>query len=131
MEFPYLKKTTDLGWLYTPYCWIDVLTNFGKWRKIKFLFDTGADFTTLPKFMASVVGTDILKAKQEIMYTANKDQMVTYLGKLNIRLDGQETDLSCVFTERDDTPFLLGRAGIINRFEMHLSARQKMLFIHE
>lgn len=131
MEFPYLVKPTELGSLLTPYCWIEVKTQKGVWRKQKFLFDTGADYTSVPKFMSAVVGVDLITAKQEIMYTADNQPMVAYLGKMRIRLDGRELTVPCVFTDHDDTPFLLGRAGLIDRFEMLLSARQKALVIEK
>lgn len=129
MEFPYLVKPTELESLLTPYCWIEVKTQKDVWRKQKFLFDTGADYTSIPKFMSVVIGVDLFKAKQEIMYTANNQPMLTYLSKMRIRLDGRELTIPCVFTDDDDTPFLLGRAGLIDRFEMLLSARQKALVI--
>lgn len=129
MEFPYVAKPTELGSILTPYCWIDVKTRKGVWRKHKFLFDTGADYTSVPKFMSDVVGVNLVMAKQEVMYTANNEPMVTYAGTMRIRLDKEELHVPCVFTDRDDTPFLLGRAGFIDRFEMLLSAREKALVI--
>ena len=70
MMFPYLSKYTNLGYLFTPYCWIEVKMKNGIWRKHKFLFDSGADYTSVPKYMSEIVGYDISKAKQEVMYTA-------------------------------------------------------------
>ena len=130
MEFPYLVKSTELGTILTPYCWIEVkIYRKNIWRKHKFLFDTGADFTSVPKFMSEVVGFDIKNAKLEIMYTANNEPMVTFAGKMQIRIDNQELTIPCVFTDRDDTPFLLGRAGLIDNFEMTLSVKRKSLII--
>lgn len=129
MEFPYLSKQTELGSILIPYCWIEVLTQKGIWRKQKFLFDTGADFTSVPRFMSVVVGQDLKKAKQEIMYTANNEPMVTYLGKMKIKINNTQIDLPCAFTDRDDTPFLLGRTGLIERFEILLSAKKKATII--
>ncbi len=129
MEFPYLVKQTELGLIFTPYCWMEVLTKKGVWRKHKFLFDTGADYTSVPKFMSVVVGVDLTKARQEVMYTANNESMITYVSKIHLRLDHLELIIPCVFTERDDTPFLLGRSGLIDRFEMTLSAvKRKLIF---
>lgn len=65
---------------------MEVLTQKGVWRKQKFLFDTGADYTSVPKFMSNVVGVDLTKAKQEVMYTANNESMISYIGKMRIRL---------------------------------------------
>lgn len=130
MEFPYLLKYTEAASVWTPYCWIEIRTQMGTYRKHKFLFDTGADFTSVPKFMSTIVGFDLADAQQMIMYTANNEPMVTYRGSLSLRIDAQSLQIPCVFTDRDDTPFLLGRMGFIDRFEMLLSARKKSLTIN-
>lgn len=130
MEFPYLIKTTNTGNLLLPYCWIEVKTVYNQsWRKYKFLFDSGADFTSVPKFMSNVAGYNLNKAKQEVMYTANNEPMITYIGKIKIRIDSMELNLPCAFTDRNDTPFLLGRSGLIERFEILLSAKKKATII--
>lgn len=130
MEFPYLIKPTNTGPFLTPYCWIEIKTTYNHiWRKYKFLLDTGADYTSVPKFLSEVIGYDLKKAKQEIMYTANNEPMVTYLGKINIKIDSLEITLPCAFTDKNDTPFLLGRAGLIERFEILLSAKKKVTII--
>lgn len=129
MEFPYLVKATNIGTLLTPYCWIEIRTSSGVWRKYKFLLDTGADYTSVPKFMSEIVGQDLREAKQEIMYTANNEPMITYLGKIDVRIDNIRINLPCVFTDRNDTPFLLGRIGLIERFEILLSAKKKATII--
>jgi len=79
--------------------------------------------------MGQVVGFDITKTKQEIMYTANNEPMVTFAGKIEIRIDGEERSLPCVFTDRDDTPFLLGRAGFFDIYEINLSAKKKTMTV--
>lgn len=109
--------------------WLKIKTINGIYRRQKFLFDTGADFTSLPKFLSGVVGVDLTKCRQEIMYTANNESMVTFRGKIIINLNGKDMELPCVFTEKDDTPFLLGRAGIIDNFEIWLSAKKKKIVL--
>lgn len=129
MEFPYLVKYAEAASVWTPYCWIEIRTRMGTYRKHKFLFDTGADFTSVPKFMSTIVGIDLTDAPETIMYTANNEPMVTYRGTLSLRIDGLSLQIPCVFTDKDDTPFLLGRVGLIDRFEMLLSAKKKSLSI--
>lgn len=130
MEFPYLVKHTEAASVWTPYCWIEIRTRTGTYRKHKFLFDTGADFTSVPKFMSAIVGIDLADTPETIMYTANNEPMLTYRGSLSLRIDRRPLEIPCVFTDRDDTPFLLGRMGLIDRFEMLLSARKKSLTIN-
>ena len=131
IEFPYLIKQGELEKILGIYVWLRVKTAKRIYRRQKFLFDTGADFTSLPKFMSKVVGVDLSKCKQEIMYTANNEPMVTFRGKIIINFNGENLELPCVFTEKDDTPFLLGRVGIIDRFEILLSAKQKKIVFNK
>ncbi len=59
MEFPYLVKHTDVASVWTSYCWIEIQTRRGIYRKYKFLFDTGADITSVPKFMSAIIGINL------------------------------------------------------------------------
>ena len=77
--------------------------------------------------MSRVAGVDLATCPQKVMYTANNEPMITYRGKVKVRFDNWEFELPCVFTDRDDTPFLLGRVGFIEKFEMLLSAKKKKL----
>lgn len=130
MEFPYLVKYTEVGALLTPYIWIDIQTTYNRiWRKYIFLFDTGADYTSIPRYMSVVVEQDLKNAKQEIMYTANNEPMITYLGEMMIKINNTQINLPCIFTDRDDMPFLLGRRGLIEHFEILLSAKKKATII--
>jgi len=129
IEFPYLIKKGEFDEILGIYLWVKIKTKIGIYRSQKFLFDTGADFTSLPRFLVEVVGIDLHKCKQEIMYTANNDSMVTFRGKIIINLNGKDMELPCVFTEKDDTPFLLGRSGIIENFDILLSAKKKKIIL--
>ncbi len=77
--------------------------------------------------MSDTIGVNLACLKKEIMYTANNDSMMVYFGSMQIWFDTKEISLPCVFTDRNDTPFLLGRAGLIDRFEILLSAKNKSL----
>ena len=48
-----------------------------------------------------------------------------------ILVGGKSLDLPCVFTDYDDTPFLLGKVGFIERFHMHLLASERKLVFEE
>ena len=131
IEFPYLRKVTKRCEIYTPYVWLEIKTKTGVWRNQKFLFDTGADYTSFPNFVATVVGIDLKNSPQEIMYTANNEPMVTFYSRIPARIAGKEFELPCVFTDKDDTPFLLGRVGFIERFNMTLNAQDGKLVFEE
>ena len=129
-KFPYSVKQTERGKKTSViYVWLEIKTKKGIYRFQRFLFDTGADYTSLPKFMSQVVGFNLEEAKQEIMYTANNEPMTTYRGSIEIILGNKKFKLPVVFTDKDDTPFLLGRMGIIDKFDILLSKKdQEIIF---
>lgn len=126
IKFPYSVKETEKGIKTSViYVWLKIKTKKGVYRFQRFLFDTGADYTSLPKFMSQVVGFNLEKAKQEIMYTANNEPMTTYKGLVGVILGNKKFKLPVVFTDKDDTPFLLGRKGIIDKFDILLSKKEQ------
>lgn len=131
VEFSYLRKVTTRSEIFTPYIWLEIKTKIGVWRNQKFLFDTGADYTSFPNFVATVLGIDLKSCPQEIMYTANNEPMMTFYSKISVSLSGKMFELPCVFTDKDDTPFLLGRVGFIERFNMTLNAQERKLVFEE
>lgn len=127
-KFPYFIKQIEKGKKTSViYVWLEIKTKKGIYRFQRFLFDTGADYTSLPKFMSQVVGFNLENAKQEIMYTANNEPMITYRGSVEILFGNKKFKLPVVFTDKDDTPFLLGRKGIIDRFDILLSKNNQQI----
>lgn len=127
-EFSYkVKPCKYSGEILTPFVWLELKTIRDIYEPFEFLFDTGADFTSLPKHMATDLGLTLEESAQEIMYTANNEPMITYHSEVEVNLGKEEFKLPCVFTDKDDTPFLLGRVGFIEKFEMLLSAKNKNL----
>lgn len=128
LDFPYkIKPSKIIGSIFTPYVILEVKNKDGVFEWHEVLFDTGADFTSFPKYMAKIVGVNLETCPQDVMYTASNEPMITYHSKVEVRLGREEFRLPCVFTDKDDTPFLLGRVGFIEKYEMLLSARKKRL----
>lgn len=128
IEFPYkLKHSHYVKQIFSPYVELKVKTKEGKFVSHRFIFDTGADFTSLPKYVAEVTGVELEKSPQEVMYTASNEPMITYHAKLKVCFGEEILDLLCVFTDRDDTPFLLGKIGFIDKYTIILDGRKKKL----
>lgn len=128
IEFPYkIKQSRYTQQIFSPYVELKIRTKEGKFVSHRFIFDTGADFTSLPKYMAEVVGINLEKSPQEVMYTANNEPMTTYHAKVKICFGEEILNLPCVFTDKDDTPFLLGRVGFIDKYTIVLDGKKKKL----
>lgn len=128
VEFPYeTKQSRYAGLILSPYVDLGIRTREGKFVSHRFIFDTGADFTSLPKHMAEVIGLDLRDSPQEVMYTAENEPMTTFHAEVKVRFGERVFVLPCVFTDRDDTPFLLGRVGFIDCFDIHLLGSERKL----
>ena len=130
IEFPYRVKLSKYhGPVLVIYVWLHIKTKRGIYRAYEFLFDTGADYTTLPKYMTEVIGIDLTECPEEVMYGANNQPMLTYHAITKVRFDKKIFHLPCVFTESDNTPFLLGRIGFFEHYTITLDPKhQRIIF---
>lgn len=80
-----------------------------------FLVDTGADFTTLPKYMAVRLGLDLNSLKRSSASGLGGYTVKTWLTKLDLILgDGVTVNVKVSITNENSTPFLLGRADLLD-----------------
>lgn len=107
---------------------VSVKTNSG-YKEYIFLLDTGASFTTVPKFMAQEVGYKPRRQDQDKMTVASGAEMTVYHGSIGVRIGPFEEKIRCVFSSHNETPFLLGRVDILDRFNFELNAKKKQLTI--
>ncbi|MBI5347086.1 MAG: retroviral-like aspartic protease family protein [Candidatus Aenigmarchaeota archaeon] len=84
------------------------------YRKFKFLIDTGADCIMLPKYLAKYIGINLNSCKKKRSKGIEGHGINVYVGKIQIKIGDEEFKARCLFSERDDTPFLLGRMDIFD-----------------
>ena len=124
IQFPLSDVNTKLGVIPTPLLIIPVLTKFG-YQSYQFLFDTGADFTMLPRYMAEDIGTNLKTLPQARSYGIEDRGIVVFIGHLTVKFAAEELSIRCLFSEKDTTPFLLGRMDIFSHFNVHFDNRRK------
>lgn len=81
--------------------------------------------------MAEVVGVDLTKCPEEVMYAVNNQPILTYHANIKARFNKKSFHLPCVFTEQDNTPFLLGRVGFIHHFIITLDPKHQRIVFAE
>ena len=109
--FPLTDINTKFGVIPTPLLNIPVLTKFG-YQAYRFLLDTGADFTMLPKHMAEDIGVNLHTLPKVNSYGIENKPVKTYISNIIIKLADKNLEIKCLFSENDGTPFLLGRIDI-------------------
>lgn len=95
---------------------LDVRTKYG-WAKQWFLVDTGADITMLPFHASDWLDCD-LRARKARVFGIDGEGVIVYASRITLRI-GKSTDkVRCVFSDRDDIPFILGRLDLLKRHDM-------------
>lgn len=95
---------------------ISVKTRFG-YRKEWFLIDSGADISMLPYFASDLLDCKLEKS-QEKMFGIDGYGVGVYTSKIKIKIYDAEETIRCVFSERDDIPFILGRLDLFDKYNI-------------
>ena len=118
MEFPILKKRTELGIIPDVKILLFLHIKSG-YQPISFLLDTGADFTMLPSHIAEWIGIDLNKLPQTRSYGIEGDKGVkVWLGRIRVKICQYELTIRCLFSSNQSCPYLLGRADIFSHFNI-------------
>ena len=128
ITFPLEETQTAFGRLVIPRIAVEVRTIYG-YQAYRFLLDTGADFTMLPRFMAADLGIDISRCRRLRSIGIEGKAITSYLSTMHIRLTSWEFDLACLISKKDTTPFILGRMGVFNRFTIFFDNRRKRIVL--
>ncbi len=130
-KYPYeIKSSSSFGDILTVTFWLYVDSLRGK-IPFLFLFDTGADVTSLPSSAAEKLGIDLDKCPEEPMSGYEGSTILVYRSQISIIFSKKAFVIPCVFNPNEDVPILLGRAGILNRFNIILHAERKHIAFEE
>lgn len=130
-RFPYgIKYSRGFGKILTVYIWLDLELPTGI-KPFFFLFDTGADITSFPVSAAKKLGVDLDKCPEESMTGYEGVAVLVYRSNIRIRFNKKSFEIPCVFNPNEEVPILLGRAGIIDKFNIALDAKNKEITFEE
>ena len=94
---------------------------------VRFFLDTGADVSMLPRDFAEPCGVDLASAPPVRVTGIEGGGIQAWVGEITLQIGGEDVLLPCLFTERDDTPALLGRAGIFALFNVSFDCRNRRI----
>lgn len=99
------------------------------WSEIWMIVDTGADYTLLPRFMASELGVDLERDCRIFnTYGIGGTEKVYFLPKIKVKLGNWERLIPVGFLERDEIPPLMGRHLFMETFETVFSTNHTISF---
>lgn len=131
LKYPYASKSTlSFGIIPTIKILLAVESPRGP-LPFLFLFDTGADVTSLPASSAGKLGIDLDKCPEEPMSGYEGSTVLVYISQINIIFNKKVFVVPCVFNRNEDSPILLGRAGVLDKFSIVLDGKRKQIFLEE
>lgn len=130
-KFPYgISSSVGFGIIPTIFLWLKVESPSGL-IPFSFLFDTGADVTSFPVSATEKLGIDLDKCPQEPMTGYEGTTILVYKSQIKIHFNKRSLTVPCVFNPNEEVPILLGRAGIIDRFDILLDGKNKKIIFEE
>ena len=129
IEFPLLKKITHLGIVSDPKVTISVLTKSG-YRFFSFILDSGTDCTMLPRYEAEHIGIDLSLCPKSHSIGIEGQGINGYVAKITIKIGQDSFPIRCIFSEKDTTPYLLGKMDIFDKYNITFdNENEKIIFI--
>lgn len=80
--------------------------------------DTGADITMLPTG-AKELFDEFFEDCNQLVYGIEGKGIGILKSKIRMKICKKEIEVRCVFSKRDDIPFILGRLDILEKFNIH------------
>lgn len=133
-EFPYkYAYISGLGRLFYPIVKLELRTTLG-WREFEFLVDTGADVTTVPTHLLSVLGMQKSQLATTQTFGVGGILVKTLEFTLFMKLGSKEFSVhaSAVDSKNDTLPLLLGKKDVFeSKFNLLLDSQKKRTVISE
>ena len=130
-QFDLVSESVEiLGEVFSPVVSVSLFFPRRGWLDFEFLLDTGATATILPAFIASELDLELNQLPQVEMIGVEGSGIKSWLGEVKMRIGAREFTTRCFFVDNPETPFLLGRADILDRhFSLKIDGRKGKLIL--
>lgn len=122
VSFPFKKEKSPIfGTIHRPIAEVHIQSSVGAvWQPTTMLVDTGADYTLLPKFLASTLAISLSRDCREITTQGVGGSSKVYLVNHNmrVRIGSYERKIPIGFLSHDYIPPLLGRHEFLETFRV-------------
>ena len=129
-EFPLSERQTRVGLLSDPRITVHVRTRWG-YQAYRFLVDTGADLSVIPRAMADDLEIDLTRCAEDRYVGIEGRPVTVHQATIDVRIGLIDLSLRCLISPSDAIPFLLGRADVFSRFSITFDNRRKRITFFE
>lgn len=98
---------------------------------VKFLLDSGAVVSSLPREMATKMGYNLAFLPRTVFTGFGNKSSFAYRADMIVRVGKREVNLPVVFTQMSGTQPLIGRKGFFDNFAIIFDAKNKQILIKE
>ncbi|MBI4136709.1 retroviral-like aspartic protease family protein [Candidatus Roizmanbacteria bacterium] len=117
-EFPYrFRPSGNNSRLAYPEIEVLLQTFRGK-STFNFIFDSGADITTLPFYMMKLLNIKKENTELSRSYGVGVEPIPSYNAEIPVKIGTLTFNLPVTFIPNKDVPLLLGKEGIFDRFNV-------------
>lgn len=131
ITFPFIRERSKLfGYIDRPVAKVEFWSSKkNQWYTVLAIVDSGADYTLLPIYFASILDVD-LKKDCKIYFTAGVggSEKVFLHRNMAVKIGPWQSKIPVGFLNRDDIPPLLGRQECLNKLGI-LFFKRKTTFI--
>lgn len=122
VSFPFRKEHSSIfSTIHRPIAEVSFKhTTENIWQPISMIVDTGADYTILPRFLASTLGIDVKQDCKSLMTHGVGGKSKVYLAKNNllVKIGDFERKVPVGFLDNNYIPPLLGRQKFLETFKV-------------
>ena len=99
--------------------------------KHKFLLDSGALVSSLPREEAKKMGLSLAKLPRSTFGGFGGTTSFAYKAEAKIKLGEKEVKIPIVFTETEGTKSILGRSGFFEKYSIYFNSKREMIEIRK
>lgn len=121
----------DFGEVFEPILPVEVYYPNEGWQKTKFLLDSGALVSSLPREEAKKMGLSLSQLPRSTFGGFGGTTSFAYKSEAKIKLGEQEALIPVVFTEAAGTKAILGRSGFFERYNVYFNSTTERIEIRE
>lgn len=131
-KYPYRERRSELfGRVDRPLIKIKIFSKIKNlWIPVyDTLADTGADVSTMPRYIGEMVVGDITTGKRvEIKGIVPNSRLIAYIHELEIEIVGRKTKLPVAISDSSETNTILGRVKGLNLFDVEFQKGKAIVF---
>jgi len=130
IELPLPRKRSLFGQIVDPRILLEVRTTAG-YRGHRFLVDTGAEVSVVPRRLAGEVGLNWDTLPVLGLDGIGPGRVSARVGVLALRIGSIELSVRSAFLDQPDAPYILGCADVLDRLALTIDAGQGRIVLAE